>query len=351
MIPHYVPKTYHKIAVMLLALCCTFAAAWAAYNYIYVPSPLHSIRMIARSIQDGDEQTFSEMVDSKALAGDIFDALAAQDSHTKGPQPVIQLTLAPLRSDFQANAQMYLSKLVSKSTDEDTFTTAKTGLDAQLAAFHFPLTLAGWHYVSTSNTAITGHETCQVDVTLHNDKIDKDIPCTFILKQIDKQRWRVIGVADFKTFIEKANMAVKDKLAAYNKPAQDKIDSQIKITGLQSELIHDPDNTRRAYLRLHYLPVLKTNANNVTEIKGIYRLRQAADQEPLYEATIAIAVQDTAKDAVPQVKQFLLNPLVPAQFAVIQLPSLDGYESSIQIIKIRFRDGAVWKIADTLPEQ
>lgn len=351
MIPHYVPKTHRKIAAIVLALIIAVLSAVSAYIGIYLPSPTHSMQLIARAMQDGNEKIFSEMVDEKSLSGQIFDALAARATHTKGPQPLVQLALEPLREDFQENSQTLLTQAVAKKTDSLEYTTAATALDGQLHSFGCPLDTSNWHYVSTGHVRDIDDHTVHIDITMHNDRIDADLTCTLVMEKIDKNRWRITGVHDFEAFLSSIDKAVTKKLTELNKPAQNKIDAAVRTGDITSRLIRDESTgTAKTLLRVQYNLNFPSSHEAVEKIEARYELRRHPEEEPSYTAKITLSNIPEKDPRLSRTVQFLMNPLVPSQYALIQQKSLDSYTSKIQITAIYFKNGTVLKTAAALPE-
>ena len=341
-------QRYRKQLSIALVLLIAVISAAGFYFCIYIPSPRHSLALIEEAARQGNKETFDEMVDTERLSESIFDALATQAAwQPSEPQPLLQLTLLPMKKEFAGQAKTYVDSKLDNTSDEPAATAAKAGLEKRLKGLGFPLSLGSWHYGSAANFKTINDNTAQCDLTFHNDTLAADLTASVSLERLDSKRWRIISVTEFQSFLKQTQTAYEKKLAALNKPTQDKIDGALRIENLKAELIHN--NTASpafTYIRLHYMMKQQGQLNDIKGIRLHYELHDQQDGSLLYQAnTIFVPTGQFGQ----RTSQFTISPLRRGYYALAQRPDLSQTTSALTITAIYFKDGTNWQLETVLP--
>lgn len=342
---HRIPTPDIRILTAICIIIFTLAAFGNAYRYIYKATPDYSFRIITEAAQQGDWEGFSAMVDDQTTAGQIFDSLAKQTTSAQEPQPILQLAWLPLKTEFTDNVHTYLAGRLT-GDGSAAYSKAEKTLNDRLLNFGIPLPVNGWHYDKVSFARKIDKDTAEIDVTFHQDRLHRDLTGTFVMKRTLTNRWHITGVANLPTFLEKVKQAYDEELEAYNKPIADKINRTVKFEKLNAELLHSK-NQRQTFLRIHFTPIYEKQNSPITEIKGAYELRRRDDNALLYYGEQRYTA---LRSGTAHTSQFLLNPLIPSQFALSQLPNLNNTTSSFTILSIHLADGTTYATANYLPE-
>jgi hypothetical protein len=80
----------------------------------------------------------------------------------------------------------------------------------------------------------------------------------------------------------------------------------------------------------------------------VYELRRTADKAVLYSSEMRLNLSSSGKS---HTSQFLLNPLIPSQYAIMNRSDLRDTDSSLRITALTFEDGTELALADHLPEE
>jgi len=343
---HRIPTPDISIWIALCIIILCLAAAAYTYTYMYKETPDYSLSHIIAAAQSGDARTFEEMTDETTISGQLFDAMIQDTDTAEQPSVLLQLAWRPLKTEFTTNTQTYLHDRITGDVDTPSFKKAEEEIDNRLRTFGFPLSMKGWHYVSSSFSRRVDDKTAEIDITFHQNLLNKNITGTVILTRYDKNCWHITGVAHADTFLKNLHSAYKSELTAYNQPVRDKINRLVTLNRLSSQLVRSKDN-KQTFLRLQYTPVIKGDPENIKDIEAAYTLQSSDDNTLLYYAEISIYPN---KAEATHTSQFLLNPLIPSQYTIIGYSDLSATTSSLSVTAIHFKDGTTWKLASILPE-
>lgn len=328
-----------KVFLALLILAGCMITAIAAYRQVYVKMPDYAAKQIIRSVQDGDVETFNRYVDQDALTGQFFDALILHTTAREDQSLVLSVIHSPLRSAFVTTADLYITWTLAGNTDNDQYGTAATSIRNTLKSAGLSIPLAGWHI----DSADWSHDNT-ITFNLYNEQLDAVVPCTVTMEKTPSDTWRVTGLADAKGFIRDLQSVMNRELDAYNKPVRQKIDAVLTIQDVSAKLVSDQDKT---FLRLSYTPVFHQDREQIAAIKAVYTLRRNSDKAILYTSPLRLS---TSLERRTYESQFLLNPLIPSQYALISSANIDDASSSLEITSITLKDGTELTVANDLPQ-
>lgn len=340
-----VPDEKILVAIFIIFLC--IEGVFLSYRYIYMKTPEYSIHVIMTAARDGDADTVNAMVDEKALANNFFDIAATKAGGNIAPQIMLQLVWAPWRTDFATDAQTLITNTITKDTDGDEFQQAKKSFDSRLQSLGLPVPSTGWKYKSATWCNHTEAGYSEVTLTFYNTTLKTTIPVTVSLERVSTRSWHIIGLSNTESLVTALQKANDNQLAAYNKPIQKKIDQTVAIHHVSSQLIRN-DDTRQVFLRMHYTPIYNTGNSILSEVRGVYELRRSADKAMLYSCEMRLNLSSSGKS---HTSQFLLNPLIPSQYAIMNRSDLRDTDSSLHITALTFEDGTKLAIADHVPEE
>lgn len=338
-----IPKPDVSILAAIFILLFCLEAAVLNYEHVYKATPDYSVRILTEAIQNGDEDTVTALVDDKGIAAGLFDGMASR-SGGMDSLPVLQLAWAPLRDDFIRDSSRLFHLSIQKGEDDTDRAGAAENVRIRLQALGFPFPVTGWHYVSSHYAHKTDSSHAQMEVTLYNERLDTNLTCTIELTRTGRQQWRVTGLADASAFINEINDAWSQRLAAYNRPIQRQLDGLIKIRDVSASLVSGSNH--QTFLRITYTPVFEGRPEEIREIRGVYELQRAGDHAVLYSGTLRLTPAASGK---PHTSQFLLNPLIPSQYALMSRENLNDTRSQLRITSITRQDGTTLSLAERLP--
>lgn len=338
-----IPKPDVSILAAIFILLFCLEAAVLNYEHVYKATPDYSVRILTEAIQNGDEDTVTALVDDKGIAAGLFDGMASR-SGGMDSLPVLQLAWAPLRDDFIRNSSRLFHLSIQKGEDDTDRAGAAENVRIRLQALGFPFPVTGWHYVSSHYAHKTDSSHAQMEVTLYNERLDTNLTCTIELTRTGRQQWRVTGLADASAFINEINDAWSQRLAAYNRPIQRQLDGLIKIRDVSASLVSGSNH--QTFLRITYTPVFEGRPEEIREIHGVYELQRAGDHAVLYSGTLRLTPAASGK---PHTSQFLLNPLIPSQYALMSRENLNDTRSQLRVTSITRQDGTTLSLAERLP--
>lgn len=338
-----IPKPDVSILAAIFILLFCLEAAVLNYEHVYKATPDYSVRILTEAIQNGDEDTVTALVDDKGIAAGLFDGMASR-SGGMDSLPVLQLAWAPLRDDFIRDSSRLFHLSIQKGEDDTDRAGAAENVRIRLQALGFPFPVTGWHYVSSHYAHKTDSSHAQMEVTLYNERLDTNLTCTIELTRTGRQQWRVTGLADASAFINEINDAWSQRLAAYNRPIQRQLDGLIKIRDVSASLVSGSNH--QTFLRITYTPVFEGRPEEIREIRGVYELQRAGDHAVLYSGTLRLTPAASGK---PHTSQFLLNPLIPSQYALMSRENLNDTRSQLRVTSITRQDGTTLSLAERLP--
>ena len=338
-----IPKPDVSILAAIFILLFCLEAAVLNYEHVYKATPDYSVRILTEAIQNGDEDMVTALVDDKAIAAGLFDGMASR-SGGMDSLPVLQLAWAPLRDDFIRDSSRLFHLSIQKGEDDTDRAGAAENVRIRLQALGFPFPVTGWHYVSSCYAHKTDSSHAQMEVTLYNERLDTNLTCTIELTRTGRQQWRVTGLADASAFINEINDAWSQRLAAYNRPIQRQLDGLIKIRDVSASLVSGSNH--QTFLRITYTPVFEGRPEEIREIRGVYELQRAGDHAVLYSGTLRLTPAASGK---PHTSQFLLNPLIPSQYALMSRENLNDTRSQLRVTSITRQDGTTLSLAERLP--
>lgn len=338
-----IPKPDVSILAAIFILLFCLEAAVLNYEHVYKATPDYSVRILTEAIQNGDEDTVTALVDDNAIAAGLFDGMASR-SGGMDSLPVLQLAWAPLRDDFIRDSSRLFHLSIQKGEDDTDRAGAAENVRIRLQALGFPFPVTGWHYVSSHYAHKTDSSHAQMEVTLYNERLDTNLTCTIELTRTGRQQWRVTGLADASAFINEINDAWSQRLAAYNRPIQRQLDGLIKIRDVSASLVSGSNH--QTFLRITYTPVFEGRPEEIREIRGVYELQRAGDHAVLYSGTLRLTPAASGK---PHTSQFLLNPLIPSQYALMSRENLNDTRSQLRVTSITRQDGTTLSLAERLP--
>lgn len=338
-----IPKPDVSILAAIFILLFCLEAAVLNYEHVYKATPDYSVRILTEAIQNGDDDTVTALVDDKGIAAGLFDGMASR-SGGMDSLPVLQLAWAPLRDDFIRDSSRLFHLSIQKGEDDTDRAGAAENVRIRLQALGFPFPVTGWHYVSSHYAHKTDSSHAQMEVTLYNERLDTNLTCTIELTRTGRQQWRVTGLADASAFINEINDAWSQRLAAYNRPIQRQLDGLIKIRDVSASLVSGSNH--QTFLRITYTPVFEGRPEEIREIRGVYELQRAGDHAVLYSGTLRLTPAASGK---PHTSQFLLNPLIPSQYALMSRENLNDTRSQLRVTSITRQDGTTLSLAERLP--
>lgn len=339
---HKIPTPDVSILAALFIILLCIEAAIGAYEEVYKATPDYSFKQLVVAVQQEDSEKTNALTDSKNIAAQIFDTLSANVSGIDS-FPILRTAWAPLRTDFIDDS----SRLVTLSLQPQANGLERKGMEdslkACLQALNAPIPLTGWHYAGHEFAHKTDSTHAEMDITLYNDELQAYIPCRIQFTRISPHVWQVSGLADPKAFIDHIDTARSQALATYNASLQQQIDALVTLKNTSATLIHS--DGQQTFLRLTYTPVITGNTG-IQEIHGLYELQRDADKAILYSGTIHLSpvISNQAHTS-----QFLLNPMIPSQYALITRTNLDGTHSHLRITGITRADGSTLQLADKVP--
>lgn len=134
------------------------------------------------------------------------------------------------------------------------------------------------------------------------------------------------------------------ELDVYNKPVRQKIDAIVTLQDVSAKLVSDQDKT---FLRLSYTPIFHQDREQIATIKAIYTLHRSSDNAVLYTSPLRLS---TSAARSTYESQFLLNPLIPSQYALIRSANIDDTTSTLEITAITLKDGTELALEKDLPQ-
>lgn len=340
---HRIPKPDVSILAAICILLFCLEAAVLNYEHVYKATPDYSVRVLTRAIQSGDEETVTALVDDKAIAAGLFDGMASRGGGIDS-LPVLQLAWAPLRDDFITDSSRLFHLTMQKEKDDADRAGAAETVRLRLQALGFPFPVSGWHYVSSRYAHKTDSSHAHMTVTLYNERLDRNLTCTIELTRTGPKLWRITGLADAPAFISEINDAWDQRLAAYNRPIQRQLDGLIKIRNVSASLVKGSNH--QTFLRITYTPVFEGKPEEIREIRGVYELQRSGDHAVLYSGTLRLTPAASGK---PHTSQFLLNPLIPSQYALMSRENLDDTRSQLRVMSVTRQDGTTLSLAEKLP--
>lgn len=340
---HRIPKPDVSILAAICILLFCLEAAVLNYEHVYKATPDYSVRVLTRAMQSGDEETVTALVDDTAIAAGLFDGMASRGGGIDS-LPVLQLAWEPLRDDFITDSSRLFHLTMQKEKDDADRAGAAENVRLRLQALGFPFPVSGWHYVSSRYAHKTDSSHAHMTVTLYNERLDRNLTCTIELTRTGPKQWRITGLADAPAFISEINDAWDQRLAAYNRPIQRQLDGLIKIRNVSASLVKGSNH--QTFLRITYTPVFEGKPEEIREIRGVYELQRAGDHAVLYSGTLRLTPAASGK---PHTSQFLLNPLIPSQYALMSRENLDDTRSQLRVTSVTRQDGTTLSLAEKLP--
>lgn len=340
---HRIPQPDVSILAAICILLFCLEAAVLNYEHVYKATPDYSVRVLTRAIQSGDEETVTALVDDKAIAAGLFDGMASRGGGIDS-LPVLQLAWAPLRDDFITDSSRLFHLTMQKEKDDADRAGAAENVRLRLQALGFPFPVSGWHYISSRYAHKTDSSHAHMTVTLYNERLDRNLTCTIELTRTGPKQWRITGLADAPAFISEINDAWDQRLAAYNRPIQRQLDGLIKIRNVSASLVKGSNH--QTFLRITYTPVFEGKPEEIQEIRGVYELQRSGDHAVLYSGTLRLTPAVSGK---PHTSQFLLNPLIPSQYALMSRENLDDTRSQLRVTSVTRQDGTTLSLAEKLP--
>lgn len=340
---HRIPQPDVSILAAICILLFCLEAAVLNYEHVYKATPDYSVRVLTRAIQSGDEETVTALVDDKAIAAGLFDGMASRGGGIDS-LPVLQLAWAPLRDDFITDSSRLFHLTMQKEKDDADRAGAAENVRLRLQALGFPFPVSGWHYISSRYAHKTDSSHAHMTVTLYNERLDRNLTCTIELTRTGPKQWRITGLADAPAFISEINDAWDQRLAAYNRPIQRQLDGLIKIRNVSASLVKGSNH--QTFLRITYTPVFEGKPEEIQEIRGVYELQRSGDHAVLYSGTLRLTPAASGK---PHTSQFLLNPLIPSQYALMSRENLDDTRSQLRVTSVTRQDGTTLSLAEKLP--
>lgn len=341
-----IPRPDGKILAALFSLILCVEGTQVSYRQIYMKTPDYSLRQIVAAAAENDVDTVSSMVDEKAIANEIFDQLAAKAGGGTTPQPVLQLAWIPLKADFSSSLESLMNEEIAGTTDSAHYEEMKLTVDNRLKAIGFPIPSSGWQYQKASWAHQTGSGKAEMTLTFYNTVLKASIPVTVTMERQSSRVWHITGLVHVDGTIDAIQEAYDRELAAYNEPIQKRIDKTVSVSNVSTNLVRDDDD-RMTFLRVHYTPKYAIDADKLSEVKGVYELRRSADGAVLYSSPIRLVLSGSGKD---HTTQFLLNPLIPSQYAIMNRSDLKDTKSTVRITELTLDDDSTLTLADKLPE-
>ena len=328
-----------KVVLALLILAGCIITAFSAYRQIYVKMPDYAAKQIIRSVQAGDVETFNLYVDQEALTGQFFDALILHKTAREDQSLVLSVIHSPLRSAFVSAADLYITWTLAGNTDNDQYNTVAASLRNTLKSAGLSIPISGWHIDSADWS-----QDNTITFNLYNEQLDATVPCTVTMEKTPSDTWRITGLSDAKGFINDLQAVMNHELDVYNKPVRQKIDAIVTLQDVSAKLVSDQD---KSFLRLSYTPIFHQDREQIATIKAIYTLHRSSDNAVLYTSPLRLS---TSAARSTYESQFLLNPLIPSQYALIRSANIDDTTSTLEITAITLKDGTELALEKDLPQ-
>ena len=330
------PKPDVKILAAGAVLLCCLAGAYTSYYSLYEKTPDYSFAQIRQSLQNG-ESVPDQQINMEALAGQLFDAMAAQDETGGESQSFRRLVMLPQREAFIAAASALWRQ--DPQTDGADAAAQFEDLSAKGGVF---IPASGWHYESASWSSAAGNGYAKIKIKAYNDVLGASVPWTFVLERVSARSWRIAALADVPETLQALQDGKARALAAQNAEVQRQFDELITIKDISAALVADPASGQ-TYLRVRYLPELTAKGRQeLSSAEGAYELRRSSAS--LYAAPIRIA----PSTGQFRTSQFPLNPNVAAQQAVIGLGTLEQTQSRLYVTSVTKKDGSVLSLTTDL---
>lgn len=332
------------IAALLVLLIC-IRLTFLFYETVYKDTPDYSFFVITKAVETGDSTTFTSLVDDKEMAGQLFDAIVS-NGNGMDSLSILQFVWSPMRQEFVANSHALIESRFQKDLPQEKKDEMQSLVTRQFKTMGCVIPIDGWHIADTHWASKIDDDHAKITVDAYNETLGATIPCTFVMTRRSQGHWAITAIEDAEHFVQAIRNAWAAKLEAYNAPIQQEIQSIVTIGTPSAHLVETDDG--RTFLRITYRPVFSKDAATIKEIHGHYELCQKGDGTVLYERDLVMTNVASGKTYT---RQFLLNPMLPSQDAIIRRPNLDDTYSTITIWSLVKQDGTSLSLSDRLPEK
>ena len=329
-------------SVLVIVLCLAFAVL--SRHELYEKTPDYALGRVITSFDNGDDAGFFELVHDRKIARDLFDDLVKRQQGDAFAA-ILKLTGMPARSAFETDLHALLADGLNNSSEYDPDGTRANAASDILHSFGFSVPLKGWHYSSRGMSKEAAPGKAKITVYLYNDLIRSTIPCTILLEKSNAS-WHITGLADSIAFLTAVNKAYEKALDTYNEDTVRRMNRYVSIETVNSSLLKDPGDGK-TFLRLQYAPVYPQGNGDIDDVLCRYTLRRNSDGALLYTADLHISIY---KSSSPITSQFLLNPLIPSQQALIERGTLTDTAGALEILSLRLKNGTIVKRSERLPQ-
>lgn len=330
-------------AAIFILIACIYGAHWS-YQTLYMKTPDYSFSIIAQTASRGDITAFTEAVDVPALEDQLFEAITEHSTQDASGMLTAQLRWSPLKELFTSAGDTVLTGYIVGDADSEVITKAQDDFKKPLKSMGFPIPPEGWKYKTVHWSRSTGEGTAEILVELYNDTLQTTIPVTLTMERTQATTWRITGLTNLTDTLHAIQEAYVKQLAKKNEPIQKQIDGIVTIKSVTAKLMGEPTDTKR-FLRIQYVPDFKHPRDSIEEIKGTYTLTRRSDGAKLFTTDLRLS---TASEKQTYVMQFLLNPLIPSHYALMQAHDVDDTESTLTITSVRLKDGTTYAVSTQL---
>lgn len=334
------PHMDGKILAALMAIIFSFYGAIWSYHALYMKTPDYAFSQLAAAARRGDMAALSQDADINAVFTEFFEAIPSQSPHADSRLLSLPLAWSPFREEFTAAGQQILTGYVVSDTSSTAFSNANEALRKALQALSFPIPAEGWHYQAAHWSKSAGAGKAVLTADFYNESLQAMIPVTFAMERTGTASWRITGLASPTETLAAIRQAYTDQLTKKNESVQKQIDAIVTISDVSAKLLSSSNHAW--FLRIQYVPHFSIDLNEMEEIKGTYILTRRSDNAVLYTAAMRIS---TTPEKNTCTTQFLLNPLIPSQYALSQNTDLSDTDSTIAITSVRLKDGTSYIVS------
>ncbi len=202
-----------KFKILVIALIISIAAGFCFYFFYYTKTPTYSITQIVSSIKNKDEQTFNKYADldsviyfsiDEILSSQIKEMTSEESTMIKSFAKLFQKPLAEKLTEY-TRATLFskqpVEQMQSTSNENSIFKNMENKLKPNKLIF------------KNANNVITADQNSQMDITLFDEKLNKDFVFTAHMKKMEDGTWKLIKISNtakyFQQLVEDKNKSTK----------------------------------------------------------------------------------------------------------------------------------------------
>lgn len=261
-----VVKPKSKLSKIIIGIVIVLAAIAAFYLLYWVKTPQHSLGIIKDAVEKHDLITFEKHVNlqnigTQAIDDMIATTIPAEEMKTPAVAGIINMVKAAAVPAFVVQAQKYVttgsfSKLNAQNDGQVMVASAaeRTGLTS----------------MKFKGIASTSRNKTEAIVTINvwDQQLDQNFVLRLQMQQLGDGTWCLTEIANLKDFIAERDKVVEKRLAALNKPIQDKIKAKVQLitSGSGSMSIERLNKDKESVIKA-WIP-FKLLAANIKSVSG-----------------------------------------------------------------------------------